>query len=250
MNKNSDQIWSSYTEVYDALKTLTPYQKMFDDIITILQGIGAHTILDAACGTGNLLHYAQDKLPHSTQFTNVDSESRMLDQAQKKSGTFSNASFHCIDLNAPLPFDDESFDVVVSSNTLYAVKNPHATLSEFKRVLQVGGSLILTNPLLHSRPELILKSHCDPNGPLDHWIKTRDLEGIFDLIRESVADSQVAENLCRVALYDTQLRTAQDHHFFEKSDLEQFIVHLPMAIYKSAYTYAKQDHLIACTRTA
>jgi ubiquinone/menaquinone biosynthesis C-methylase UbiE len=43
-----------------------------------------------------------------------------------------------------LPFDDESFDVVVDSGVLEHVANPAASLTELHRVLAVGGIIVIT----------------------------------------------------------------------------------------------------------
>jgi len=45
-----------------------------------------------------------------------------------------------------LPFDDNSFDVVVSLETLEHVSDLDNTLDEIKRVLKPGGFLILSTP--------------------------------------------------------------------------------------------------------
>lgn len=45
-----------------------------------------------------------------------------------------------------LPFADHSFDTVVCSEVLEHVDNDHALLEEIQRVLQPGGTLVLTTP--------------------------------------------------------------------------------------------------------
>jgi SAM-dependent methyltransferase len=46
----------------------------------------------------------------------------------------------------PLPFADESFDLVTCSEVIEHVENPHALVREFRRVLRPGGRAILTTP--------------------------------------------------------------------------------------------------------
>ncbi len=51
----------------------------------------------------------------------------------------------CSDLNAPLPFANEQFDRVVCNLVVGHLDNPSFAISEFLRVLSLGGKLILTN---------------------------------------------------------------------------------------------------------
>ena len=51
-----------------------------------------------------------------------------------------------LDANAPLPFEDESFDFIWCSEVIEHLKNPSASLSELLRVTKRGGRLVLTTP--------------------------------------------------------------------------------------------------------
>ena len=50
-----------------------------------------------------------------------------------------------------LPFDDESFDLAVHSDTLEHVQNPIHALEECRRVLRPGGFLVYTVPAIVGR---------------------------------------------------------------------------------------------------
>lgn len=51
-----------------------------------------------------------------------------------------------IDANQPLPFPDESFDLVWSSEVIEHLEQPQRVLAELRRVLRPGGDIILTTP--------------------------------------------------------------------------------------------------------
>lgn len=55
---------------------------------------------------------------------------------------------HCQegDLNAPLPFADAFFDVVVCVEGIEHLENPHALVREFRRVLKNEATLVVTTP--------------------------------------------------------------------------------------------------------
>jgi len=51
-----------------------------------------------------------------------------------------------VDANAPLPFPDDAFDLVWSSEVLEHLSDPSAALAELRRVTAAGGDIILTTP--------------------------------------------------------------------------------------------------------
>lgn len=63
--------------------------------------------------------------------------------------------------DAPLPFEDGSFDLVLSAETVEHVRDVQLFLSEVRRVLRPGGELALTTPasLPIARPEDPLSPH-------------------------------------------------------------------------------------------
>lgn len=59
------------------------------------------------------------------------------------------------DLNFSMPYDDESFDTVLSSDVIEHLWNPIGVMNEFWRVLRPGGVIVLGTPFnywLHEEP--------------------------------------------------------------------------------------------------
>lgn len=59
------------------------------------------------------------------------------------------------DLNMPLPFQDDTFDIIFMSNVLEHIHEPQSLLSELNRILKQGGFMVGTVPFLmssHQRP--------------------------------------------------------------------------------------------------
>lgn len=98
------------------------------------------SVLDIACGTGYGLGLLKET---ATLVTGVDVDPVAASEAKNECGA--NTSVLLGDgLN--LPFDDESFDVVTSFETLEHLRERGNFLAELKRVLRPNGFLILSTP--------------------------------------------------------------------------------------------------------
>jgi ubiquinone/menaquinone biosynthesis C-methylase UbiE len=97
-------------------------------------------ILDVGCGTGAMgLLYA--KLGY--QVTGVDLSEAMMNLARVKA-TERNLTIELKTGDAEhLPFEDESFDVIVNRHLLWTLPHPEKALKEWHRVLRAGGTLII-----------------------------------------------------------------------------------------------------------
>ncbi len=97
-------------------------------------------VLDVGCGPGNVaLRIAQ--LAPSVAVTGVDISPGMIEVASLHAadlGLATRTSFQVGDVKA-LPFEDERFDLVVSSFSLHHWADPAGGLAEVYRVLKPGG---------------------------------------------------------------------------------------------------------------
>lgn len=96
-------------------------------------------ILDAGCSAG---WYSKQLADRGAVVTSVDLSPEMVASTQKLLGE--NAEALCLDLEEPLPFGEQSFDLIVSSLTLHYLKDWQPVLAEFSRILKPGGSFLLS----------------------------------------------------------------------------------------------------------
>ncbi len=158
--------WSWYARCYDELLSTIPYRRLLDQTINCLP-VGVATLLDAGCGTGNLLAAIRRRRP-KLALHGIDFSEAMLRRARRK---VSAAQFLPGDLNAELPYADESFEVVTCINVLYALAAPANTLAELRRVLRPGGTLIVSSPLAQPRIAAFISAHVAESG----WLRTAPL---------------------------------------------------------------------------
>ncbi|KTG09115.1 hypothetical protein AUR64_15065 [Haloprofundus marisrubri] len=96
-------------------------------------------VLDVACGTGANLPY----LPAGVSVTGVDLSQEMLNRARRRADELGiDADLREADAEA-LPFEDDSFDTVVSSLSTCTFPDPVAALEEMARVCKPDGRILL-----------------------------------------------------------------------------------------------------------
>ncbi len=137
--KNENSIWNFYAPVYNLFMRINrpAYREMY---AMIRRAIAGKTVLELATGTGLIAKNVADAAEHMIA---TDFAENMLTQA-RKGYVPQNLEFQLADATF-LPFDDDSFDVVIISNALHIVPEPEKVLSEIQRVLRPGGRLIAPN---------------------------------------------------------------------------------------------------------
>ncbi len=134
-----DELAGVYEKMGDANNLYnTQYERpaMMELITSDLSGL---QVLDAGCSAG---WYSQQFADRGAKVTSVDMSREMVSLTKKL--MCNRAEVLCLDLEKPLPFEDSSYDMIISSLTLHYLKNWRETFSEFSRILKPGGSLLLS----------------------------------------------------------------------------------------------------------
>ncbi len=134
-NKIAQHFSGTREYVWQDLKPLKAYTK------------DGNRILDVGCGNGRLYQMFQDL---SITYTGVDQSEGLITLAREKfpSGQFDIAEMTC------LPYPDQSFDIVYCIAAFQHMPTRETrlkALAEMKRLLVLGGYIILTNWNLFSK---------------------------------------------------------------------------------------------------
>ena len=101
------------------------------------------TVLDCGVGTGALSQALIRVLPAPFALTAVDVSPRMLEQARNAlQGTNADVTVREADATA-LPYNNNTFDMVMTAHMLEHLADPAVALSEMVRVLKPGGRLVV-----------------------------------------------------------------------------------------------------------
>ena len=111
--------------------------------IAHLPDLRGKRVLEIGCGRGQFALY----LGHqgAEQVVAADFSSAAVAHARRRVETLDSVTALVADVQE-LPFADESFDVVISQETLEHVPDPERGLAELVRVTARGGTLLVTTP--------------------------------------------------------------------------------------------------------
>ncbi|MGO1069011.1 ArsR/SmtB family transcription factor [Lysobacter sp. CA199] len=102
-------------------------------------------VLDIASGDGVL---AELLAPHSHRYICLDASTKVVAAASERLRKLKNVEVREGDMHA-LPFDSETFDLVVLMHALTYAEHPAQAVVEAARVLRPGGRLLLTSLAKH-----------------------------------------------------------------------------------------------------
>jgi 2-polyprenyl-3-methyl-5-hydroxy-6-metoxy-1,4-benzoquinol methylase len=143
-------------------------------------GRGAR-VLDLGCGEG---HFAGPIMRAGADLVAVDVAEKPLRRARASNPRL---ELRLVEPGEPLPFEDSSFDVVWSGETIEHVADTGQWLSEARRVLCSGGILLLSTPDhgLLSRLRLAIRerafaAHFDPRSDHLRFYTRRMLVELLD----------------------------------------------------------------------
>jgi len=141
-----------WSRVYDVMQPFFTSDTMRDAGLDMAHiASEAPAVLDVGAGTGTLSCNLLRRVARA-QITLLDQSPEMLERAKLKP-QLQQCKFELADAQA-LPFEDSSFDHVMSSGSLYYYPRPVTALQEQLRVVKPGGT-VLAMGSLQPKPRLI-----------------------------------------------------------------------------------------------
>lgn len=114
------------------------------EVIRILNAQGGETILDIGSGPGFLAKDLAVDVGPTGSIHGIDMAENMVEAGRKLCADLPWAEFQCGDAMS-LPYPDASFDAAVSTQVYEYVPDLQGALSEFSRVLRLGGRGVIVD---------------------------------------------------------------------------------------------------------
>ncbi len=157
--------FDSKMNMYDTLKRIHTF---YDELLT--ENIQGKKVLDAGCGTG---FFSQKAAERGALVTSMDLGENLLAQVAKKCD-----STRVVGSILEMPFENNTFDIVVSSEVIEHIPTPLKAIDEIHRVLKPGGTLVLSTPnkLWYFSIWIANKLKLRPYQGLENWVWRGELK--------------------------------------------------------------------------
>ena len=160
--KAADIYETGHAGIYEMCKDDYPY------IASELEKEEYRDLLDCGCGTGPMISLLYEKDP-TKHYTGLDITPRMIEVGKAKN--LAGVDWVVGDCEN-LPFEEDTFDVIICSNSFHHYPNPQKFFDSVKKVLRPGGRLILQD---YTAPKIILWLMNNTEMPLANLIGHGDV---------------------------------------------------------------------------
>jgi len=144
------KLFNKWAKSYDKPLFQFWMRRFHAPVLEELEFSNNNKILDCGCGTGELLLNLKDKaVLNGKNLFGIDFSENMLKEARKKLGknvTLKKADAH------DLPFPDNYFDFVISTEAFHHYYNQSIVLREMKRVVKKKGKVLIVDINFFLRP--------------------------------------------------------------------------------------------------
>ena len=145
-------IWDKLSPFYDFFETV--YNgKCYKGIAEKIKEYVTEddVVLECACGTGLLtVPMAQN----CKKLIATDYSDGMLCQTKKKVTKYANTTVEKASI-LELPFEDDTFDVVVAANVIHLLEEPAKAIAELRRVCKPKGTIVMPTYINHEKKNAV-----------------------------------------------------------------------------------------------
>lgn len=182
------------------------------DFATLASNLGNHQakVLDIGTGTARIPLILSELRPQ-WQIIGVDLASSMLElgnQNIEQAGKSEQIVLQLID-GKKMPYEDNSFDLVMSNSLVHHIPNPLDLLQEIDRVVKVDGSILIRDLF---RPNSIVEiEKIVQEANLDYSSRQQQL--FYDSLHAALTLEEIQEYVNQVGWYNAHVYQSSPRHW-------------------------------------
>ena len=158
-------------------------------------------VLELGCGTGDMWKNRENLINLCSELTLSDFSEGMLATTKSTIGEFDNVEYKVIDIQE-IPYEDETFDVVIANMMLYHVPDIDKGLAEVRRVLKRGGIFYCATYGEHGIIEYLSKI-LSAYGVEDNINKNFTLQNGYEILSKTFSKVEKLEYVDSLAVTNT-----------------------------------------------
>lgn len=157
-------------------------------------------VLELGCGTGDMWKERMNIIEKCSELILTDLSEGMIKATQANLGELDRVSYQVVDIQ-DIPFEEDSFDVVIANMMLYHVPDLEKGLAEVRRVLNPNGKFYCATYGEHGIIEYI-SGLLSPYGVKDHVNKNFTLQNGCGLLKRQFESVQKLEYIDSLEVTD------------------------------------------------
>lgn len=219
-------LWDIYALSYDSLLSLYSYNELINNMNKKCNFKSNELVLDIGAGTCNLETFCTTK----TKFVCLDNSNEMRKRALKKN--LKNIKEYRLSNLNKFPYSIESgiYDKVISSNSIYTIKNIDEAFNEINRALRLNGKFILTNSIQSGLLPLLKQEFSNLN-----------LKTLFSLILN-------LPRIIFILLINIYIDKKFSNTFYSEECIVSYLLNHGFKILEKEYVYADLNILIVAEK--
>ncbi len=146
--KYFDKISANYDDTWDGKYS----RSMYGGVLEKIHKQPFKAILDVGCGTGDILAIVMNEY-EDIQACGIDLSEKMLEKAD---GLLGKSVQLLVGDSDSLPWNNESFDLIICNASFHHYPEPLKVLMEMKRLLKAKGRIIIADPWWSEPKRLLL----------------------------------------------------------------------------------------------
>ena len=160
------------------------------------------SVLELGCGTGDMWKKREKLISTCNKLILSDFSEGMVATAKDNIGNYDNVEYRVIDIQ-DIPYENETFDVVIANMMLYHVPDIEKGLSEVRRVLKRGGCFYCATYGEHGIIEYLSKI-LSAYGVEDNINKNFTLQNGYEILRKKFSKVEKLEYIDSLAVTNVE----------------------------------------------